>query len=142
MENLISGLRKNHVWIRHLLFEAQVLGIHTDEGYRKVIAAQNDLIKHFGDEKKELFPVLKQKSHSNKELSLSLKLFEKDFAMGTDLMTAFFSNVKSKKLNDIEMAAELDMFYNFLIDRIWREEEFLYAQLEEMIKKESLVSVN
>lgn len=140
MDHLINELRSNHIWIAHVLFEARMLGVDSERGYEKVMAAQKDLNKHFYSEEKYLFPFLRKQAANKKYVAELVRNYERDFVMITDMVNAFYARCTNRKTDRSDLNTELTMLYNLLVDKIWEVEEVLYIHYEMLTTEEAVTA--
>ncbi len=134
MSTLIEEFKREHSEILAILNEVKKLDIHSDEGRSKLISAKKHLLEHLNKENKQLYPVLKKEAEHNKNLQDELDIFAIDPEYLTRVVHEFFDDYSSGD-TDRDFQINFESLFASLNARIRNEEEALYHEYEEIIKK-------
>ncbi len=133
MSILIEELKKEHSEIIAALNEVKKLGILSKEGQDKLMSVQTSLLAHLEMEDDQLYPVLRKEAEHNKDLKITLDLFEMDMENVSKIVREFFDKY-SEELSGKELPEDFENLLVALSKRISNEEESLYEEYDYMNK--------
>lgn len=127
MKELIDTLKNEHRTILAVLGQVKALGISTQAGQEKLLAARDLLMAHMRTEDEQYYPALKKAAESSNELKLLMDYFISDMEAVSKKAVALFDKYAGGG-DEAEFAGELKILYVTLKDRIQTEEETLFGK--------------
>ncbi|GAX59543.1 cation transport ATPase [Candidatus Scalindua japonica] len=139
MSALIEKFKKEHSEIVAILKDVKKLGIHSEEGRSKLMSAKEYLLEHLREENEELYPVLRKNTKHNKNLKKDLEIFAIEPEYVSRVVLEFFDKYSEGTINK-DFQINFESLFTALNARIRNEEEALYQEYEEIMKKMGGVS--
>ena len=131
MSVLTNELKSEHQGLVSTLNEVKALGISSQEGITKLLAAKNGLLAHLSKEDQKLYPVLNKEAEGNSTLKTKLDMFAKDMDGISKAALDFFAKYQSGG-EGLEFAKDFGGLVAVLGQRIQREESILYAEFDKI----------
>jgi len=131
MSKLVNELKAEHVVLVNVLGEIKTMGVSSNEGRAKLMAAKDGLLAHLGKEDQMLYPVLKDKAKTDAGVKTMLDTFAKDMDGIATAAMAFFNKYEQGG-SDIEFAKDFGALYGALGNRIRKEEAILYPEFDKL----------
>ena len=132
MKELTERLRQEHARILTVLVEARGLNVTTDEGFRKLREAMDTLVAHIKREDREFYPGLRNAAGDNVKLRNVLDLFEDDMR-DVSVQIHSFMDKFTGGFGTEDCAKEFGELLEMLINRITREENVLFPEIESIL---------
>ena len=107
------------------------LGISTNEGKSKLLAAKQGLLAHLKKEDDQLYPVLNEAAEQDPDLRRTLDTFAKDMKVVSGGALEFFAKYAGGG-SGLEFARDFGRLYAVLGSRVRREESVLYAEYDKL----------
>ena len=117
MKNLSDELKSEHRTILAILGQIN-LGISSQAGQEKLLAARDLLIAHMRKEDEHYYPTLKKAAESSKELKMLMDYFIADMQAVSKKAIGLFDNSRGRGRGGIR--GEIKLLYVTLKDRIHR----------------------
>ena len=127
MKNLIDELKSEHRTILAILGQIKALGISSQAGQEKLLAARDLLIAHMRKEDEHYYPTLKKAAESSKELKMLMDYFIADMQAVSKKAIGLFDKY-AEGGDEAEFAGEIKLLYVTLKDKIQSEEETLFGK--------------
>ncbi len=125
MSGLIEELKHEHSKIAVLLKEVLQLGINSNEGRKRLFDARGYLLAHLRKEDTRLYPVLREASLENTELSQLLDNCIDEMDEISKAALSFFDQY-AQGGDEQSFVSDFKQLYRVLNERILREETELY----------------
>ena len=132
MSALVNELKAEHQILVKVLGEVKELGISSEEGQQKLMAAKDGLLAHLGKEDAQLYPKLKEKALSDQSLQTTLDTFAKDMEGISKAALDFFDKYHDGG-SSIEFAKDFGALFGALGNRIRKEEAILYEEFNKLV---------
>jgi len=127
MNTLILELQNEHAAILEVLGQVKALGISSQAGQERLLAARDLLLAHMRKEDERYYPELRKAAESDQELTVLKKFFIADMeAVSAKAMRLFDRYARGG--DEAEFAGEIKLLYLTLKARIQTEEEKLFRK--------------
>jgi hypothetical protein len=127
MSTLIQELKNEHAEILEVLGQVKALGISSQAGQERLLAARDLLLAHMRKEDERYYPGLRKAAESDRELTVLMKFFIADMeAVSAKAMRLFERYARGG--DEAEFAGEVKLLYLTLKARIQTEEEKLFRK--------------
>jgi len=127
MNALIQELKNEHAAILEVLGQVKALGISSQAGRERLVAARGLLLAHMRKEDERYYPVLRKAAENDRELRLLMEFFVADMeAVSTKAMQLFDTYARGG--DEAAFAGEIKLLYMTLKDRIQTEEQKLFRK--------------
>ena len=132
MKGLTDRFRQDHEEILRALVDAKKLQLSTPEGFRKLREAMDRLAAHIESEDREFYPGIRSAAGDNVKLRNVLDLFEDDMR-DVSVQIRSFMDKFTGGFNTEDCAKEFGELLEMLINRIIREENVLFPEIESLL---------
>ena len=135
MSELVNSLKAEHSNIIRMLEEVYELGVDTEEGHNRLMAAKNGLLAHLKREDEELYPALEKAALDDPQMNETLKIFKNDMSSVSVAALEFFAkNCLPSSVK--EFALDYEHLAGILMKRIEREEAVIYKYYDQLDRKD------
>ena len=131
MSNIVAELKSEHEMLVKVLGEVKEIGVSSEEGRGKLMAAKDGLLAHLAKEDEHLYPQLKERAMTDANLKSMLDTFARDMDSISAAALAFFDKYQDGG-SGIEFAKDFGALYGALGNRIRKEETILYPEFDKL----------
>ena len=132
MSRLVQELKNDHASIVDMLTIVSQLGVMTEAGQQKLMAAKTALMAHLKREDDELYPALRQSAEGDPRLKKTLDLFAAEMDQVSQTALAFFEKYSNGSSGG-DFAKDFGQLKGALGIRIRREETILYDKYDQLV---------
>ena len=133
--DLIEQFKHEHLEIVEIFNEVKMLGVATESGRRKLMAAKDGLLAHLQHEDEHLYPVLKDAAEEDESLASTLDIFARHLDCITSQAVEFFEKYENGG-EAIDFAIDFGNLFAALAGRIRKEENILYKEYQRVKDRE------
>ncbi len=127
MQELIRELKNEHAVILEVLGQVKELGISSQAGQERLLAAHDLLTAHMRKEDERYYPELRKAAEGSRELKVLLDYFVSDMeAVSAKALRLFEKYARGG--DEAVFAGEMKLLFLTLKDRIRTEEETLFRK--------------
>ncbi|PCI37435.1 MAG: hypothetical protein COB46_13525 [Rhodospirillaceae bacterium] len=131
MTELIKSLKAEHANIVKTLLDVKELGIATNEGHKKLLAAKAGLLAHLEKEDQQLYPELLKLAEEDEIVRDALEFFQEDMVDVSKLALNFFTKYQDDSSNQ-GFSDDFANLTHLLLQRIQKEESVIYKMYEQI----------
>lgn len=134
MSRLIQELKNDHKVLVKILGEVKELGITSEEGRKRLMAAKAGLLAHLKKEDAELYPPLRLTAANDPRVQGLMNTFTTDMGMVAKQALAFFDKYGGDISEETQMnfARDFGTLVGILGARINKEENALYPEYDKV----------